>query len=46
MLETAWKRYDTILVSDAGLRMPPDADRGRRDTCILRPTGRGFFLLE
>ena len=25
-LETAWKRYDTILVSDAGLRMPPDAD--------------------
>jgi NTE family protein len=25
-LETAWKRYDTILVSDAGLCMPPDAD--------------------
>lgn len=24
-LETAWKRYDTILVSDAGLRMQPDA---------------------
>ena len=23
-LETAWKRYDTILVSDAGLRMAPD----------------------
>lgn len=23
-LETAWKRYDTILVSDAGLRMRPD----------------------
>jgi NTE family protein len=24
-LETAWKRYDTILVGDAGLRMAPDA---------------------
>jgi NTE family protein len=25
-LETAWKRYDTILVSDAGQKMDPDAD--------------------
>jgi NTE family protein len=27
-LETAWKRYDTILVSDAGLAMAADADPG------------------
>jgi NTE family protein len=27
-LETAWKRYDTILVSDAGLALAADADPG------------------
>lgn len=28
-LETAWKRYETILVSDAGLAMTADADPGK-----------------
>lgn len=27
-LETAWKRYQTLLVSDAGMAMAPDADPG------------------
>jgi NTE family protein len=42
-LETAWKRYDTILVSDAGLHMPP-APRPALDW--LRHTRRVLDVID